>query len=204
MTGFGRLCGTWLAWLPLGMLAGCAVLPPAEDGKAAHGKPILECPPASCPPLACPPPPRHPAESLLVYGDRVGQMTAQELKSEYDGLVTALDPDGIRTLRMALVLMSPNTPFRDEGAALRLLQEWEKARPGPTPTAAVDGVDPEAALRAFVRVQRAVLQDRARSHANLDNCQAKQREDGKRADACQEKLEAIRNLEKTLLERDKR
>lgn len=170
----------WSACLLALLLAGCAdMLPPPQPSQ-----PQLVLPPAL--PSA--------ADDILELMDRFSRASPAELAREYDAL--AAIPEATRggnsLLRLSLLLSQPGLPFRDDAAALRVLQEWEKRQPAAEP-----------ALKAFVRWMRAMLGERARLAGALDDAGARLREERKRAEVCKEKLEAIKNMEKSLIERDK-
>ncbi len=133
-------------------------------------------------------------DDVLELMDRFSRASPAELVREYDALAAIPDQSrgGTAQLRLSLLLSQPGLPFRDDAAALRVLQEWEKRQPAAEP-----------ALKAFVRWMRAMLGERNRLAGNLDEAGARMREEKKRAEVCREKLEAIKNMEKSLIERDK-
>lgn len=193
------------ALLPMALLTACAELPvpsappeekpasemipaadkPARPNSAAQGRKMFT-----------------PVETLLAYQNHISRLSQADLNREYNAIPTAPDLDGTRELRFALLLSAPGAPFRDDRSARRLLQEWEKAQPAPVAS------DPQPAqsahLRDFVRWWGATLQEQIRLQSALDASQAKAQDESKRAGLCQDKLDAIRDMEKSLLERDKR
>lgn len=194
------------ALLPVALLAACAGQPVPMETPSGSGecettppcdKPVesLSHARAETGPLA--------AESLLAYRSRISRLTSADLSQEYDAIPTAPDTDGTRELRLVLLLSAPAAPFRDDRAALRLLQEWEKTQlelevwPD-TP------LGQSMPLRDLTHWLSLTLREHIRLQAALDASQAKVRDESKRTDLCQDKLDAIRNMEKSLLERDKR
>ncbi|MEW6677195.1 MAG: hypothetical protein AB1421_04680 [Pseudomonadota bacterium] len=100
--------------------------------------------------------------------------------------------DGPTSLRLALLLGQPGLPFRDDAAARKLVQDWLFREPTADP-----------GLLAFAHWYRAQLGERGRLAAGLEEAGMRAREEKKRADACKDKLEALKNMEKSLIERDK-
>jgi hypothetical protein len=141
------------------------------------------------------PVPPSAADEVMAWLDRIGGATPAELVREYDTLAALPEPDhgGAGQMRLALLLAQPGLPFRDDAAALRLLGEWEKRQAAADP-----------ALKGFVSWFRSILVERGRIAGQLEDSGARMREERKRAEACKEKLEAIKDMEKSLLEREKR
>ena len=176
------------SWSARLALAGLAVLLGGCVGM------MREPPPEIAAGLATPPPESAPVETWLVYLDRLTRMRAPELAAEHQRALAGLDGERAGALppRLAGLLAMPGAPFRDEATAERLLREWQGLRP-----------DVDAALRALVVWQLGQLAERIRLAGAVEEGLRKSREERRRAEACGEKLEAIRNMEKSLLERDK-
>lgn len=166
------------------LLTGCASQPA-----------MLPSPPATQPPPVAQPPLSSAADDVMELLGRLGGATPAELAREYDALAAIPEPNrgGTSLLRLALLLSQPGLSFRDDAAALRVLQEWERRQPAADP-----------AQKSFVHWQKGMLTERIRLAAALDEGSARLREERKRADACNDKLEAIKQMEKSLIERDKR
>lgn len=185
--GSGVLLPVALAALQLG---GCTFLP------AKVSVPEVLKPPEPAPQIQVVSPTLpSAADDVMELLDRVSRASPGELAREYDALAAIPDPDrgGSSMLRLALLLSQPGLPFRDDAAALRVLQEWEKRQPAADP-----------ALKAFVRWLRGMLTERNRLAGNLEEAGVRARDEKKRAEACKDKLEAIKDMERSLLERDKR
>ncbi len=176
---------SWLIGLAFTLLAGCETLIQRPDAPPAVE--VAKPPPP-------PPPAPKPVEELATYLERIGGASPGELAREYESL--AVLPEGQREpgilLRLGLLLSQPGLPFRDDAAALRVLMEWESRQAGADP-----------AVKAFVRWLRTQLGERTRLTAGLDETILRAREEKKRADVCKDKLEALKNMEKSLIERDK-
>lgn len=133
-------------------------------------------------------------DTLLTMLDRFSHASPGELLREYEALA-AQEPKSAADgqLRLALLLSQPGLPFRDDAAALRVLQAWEKRQTRPDPGVA-----------GFVRWLRAMLGEQLRVAGAMDETGIRLREERKRAEACRDKLEAIKSMERSLIERDKR
>lgn len=138
--------------------------------------------------------PPNPTDELLALLDRIGRASPGELLREYETLAAAPEPvrGGNGQLRLALLLSQPGLPFRDDAAALRVLQAWENGQ-----------VHADPALKTFVHWLRAMLGERAKLAGGLEEAGAKLRDEKKRSEVCKDKLEAIKNMERSLIERDK-
>lgn len=129
----------------------------------------------------------------LEWIDRAG---TGELAREYDGLGASHDGrrPGDTALRLALLLAQPEMPYHDDAAAVRVLQEWEASGQG----------NVDSAIREFARWLRHQLGERARLNAGLEDALLRARDEKKRAEACRDKLDALKTMEKSLIERDRR
>lgn len=165
------------------VLAGCAEVPPVL--------PLPEPKPAL--PILLPALPGA-ADDVLELLGRFGRASPVDLVREYESLAAIHDENrgGASLLSLSVLLSQPGLPFRDDAAALRVLQQWEKSQPAADP-----------ALKSFVHWLRAMLAERIRLAGSLEEAGSRLREERKRAEACKEKLEAIKNMERSLLERDK-
>jgi len=119
-------------------------------------------------------------EDVLRYHQRVKKMNVAELNREYEQISQqfAQSKSDSSRIQLALLLSMPNAAFRDETQALNLLKEWSKEN-----KVAASG------LRAFGGLFSSMLEE--------------MREKDKRADALQKKLDALKSMEKSLMQRDK-
>lgn len=133
-------------------------------------------------------------DELFALLDRFSRASPGELAREYESLAAMPEQKrgGDVRVRLALLLSQPGLPFRDDAAASRVLQEWESRQALAPP-----------ALKAFVHWLRAMLSERAKLAGGLEDAGARLREEKKRTDLCKDKLEAIKNMERSLIERDK-
>ena len=119
-------------------------------------------------------------DAMLRYHQRIKKMNPVELNKEYEQVNQAFTQkkSDLNRVQLSLLLSLPNASFRDDAMALNLLKEWLKeAKP------------PYSGLRAFGFFLTTLLED--------------MREKDKRADALQKKLDALKSMEKNLMQREK-
>ena len=119
-------------------------------------------------------------DTMLRYHQRIKKMNPVELNKEYEQVNQAFaqKKSDLSRVQLSLLLSLPNASFNDDAMALNLLKEWLKeAKP------------PYSGLRAFGFFLTTLLED--------------MREKDKRADALQKKLDALKSMEKNLMQREK-
>lgn len=143
-------------------------------------------------PLVVSSPPATPAE-LLAFQDKINRSAPADLIKQYNALnaLPAQSRNDGQVLELALLLSQPGFPLRNDTAALQLLQNREARLPNDA-----------SALAPFVHWLRASLQERVRLAASVDDTTNQLRDEKKRADACNDKLQAIRKMEDSLIERN--
>lgn len=167
--------------------AGCGSAP-----KSSQTQPVPP-PVAQTAPTPAPMPPPAPAVPLIVInssGDEISDVLAyhqwatQAGPGEFAKAVDQMKQAFAQTkspvyrVQLALLLSMPNSPLRDDELALSLLKDWLKeTRP------------PYSGLRAFASYLSGVIETN--------------RDKDKRVDALQKKLEAIKSMERSLIQRDK-
>ena len=120
-------------------------------------------------------------DQALAYYQHIRKLSPTELNREYEqvGQAFSQSKDDLARLQLAMLLGTPNSNFRDDGVALNLLKDWVKeAKP------------PYKGLRALGVIQITLIEDL--------------REKDKRVDTLQKKLDALKSMEKNLLDREKR
>ena len=131
------------------------------------------------------------AEIMRNY-DTLSKQPATEIAKEYSKALqdfSATRSDSNR-LRVAMLLALPDTPFHDTSTALNLLNDWPKD-------------ESDSALRGFARLLSVLLIQQQQSNNALNEMTQKIKEEQKRADALQEKIDAVKNMEKNLMDRNK-
>jgi hypothetical protein len=119
-------------------------------------------------------------DAMLRYHQRIKRLNQAELSKEYEQVNQAFGQtkSDLSRVQLSLLLSLPNASFSDDAMALSLLKEWLK-----------DAKPPYAGLRAFGFFLATLLED--------------MREKDKRADALQKKLDALKSMEKNLMQREK-
>ncbi len=114
---------------------------------------------------------------LIGYAQRVAAMTAEQQRREYSAgnQAFARDKDAMSRMRLALLLATPGASVHDAARAASLLEPL--AAPG-------DAANP---LRTLARLLYVQLSERASEH--------------KRANQMREQLEALKEVERTIMER---
>jgi hypothetical protein len=132
-------------------------------------------------------------ERLLEYHQRAMMLKGPELSREYERVRLEFERDGsdVQRLRLALMLSIPGTVFRDDSAAIGLLQPILKERR-----------QSESRLRPLAQLLQSYVLDLRRTEDALQAQSAKLREEQRRAEALQQKLEALLEMEMKMIERE--
>jgi len=119
-------------------------------------------------------------DAMLRYHQRIKRLNQAELNKEHEQVNQAFvqTKSDLSRVQLSLLFSLPNANFRDDAMALNLLKEWLK-----------EGKPPYSGLRAFGFFLTTLLED--------------MREKDKRADALQKKLDALKSMEKNLMQREK-
>lgn len=184
-----RTCSSLLAAAALVVLAGCS------SGPVRHGADVTTDGPATPPPIPAnaPVPPAHAAEApaqdaalrMLAYADRLRLMPAAELGLEVARLGEASSPAA--QLQLALAL-----------GQLRQLPEMVRAQ---ELLARVLGNDSAQALHPLARLLAARYGEQRRAEEQLDKQTQQVRELQRRLDQSNERLEALKAIERSLTSR---
>ena len=164
------------------LLAGCGVLKPVEvtETEAEQQAPpaaVTPDPVQASPPVAPSVAVRQisGAENLLTYFNQIRKLSGSDLAREHDSARQAFSTgrSEFSRVRLAMVVTLPNTPFYDETRALELLEPvWKNS---------------ESQLSGLAALLVSQIQERKRLDAN--------------AQALQQKLNALKSLERSLIER---
>ena len=160
-------------------LSACSIIP--------NQPPIAVLPPQ---PLAITP---SQLEVLMQYYDYIRKMPATELVKEHDKAKQNLILARSDTARaeLALLLVLPNTSFRDTGAALSLLNEWPKDAKLST------------SMRSFKHLLSALLAEQQRINSSVNELSQKLKEEQKHSEVLKNQIDDIKSMEKNLILRDK-
>lgn len=168
----------WLAILLSTMLVGCEA---------------TDTPRTSRPWLAAVNPTRSESDRLLDYYRQLTQLKSVELSREYESVRKGFEnrPSDSRRIQLSMLLSLPGTTFRDDTAALALLQGWTR-----------DKRSQDSALRPLAAMIQSYLQDLRRTDDALQTQLVKLRDEQRRAEALQQKLEALLEMEMKMIERE--
>lgn len=132
-------------------------------------------------------------EVLMQYYESIRKMSAPELVKEHDKAKQNLILTRSDTARaeLALLLILPNTSFRDTGAALNLLNEWSKEAKLST------------SMRSLKHLLSTLLAEQHRINSNVNELSQKLKEEQKHSEILKNQIDDIKNMEKNLILRDK-
>lgn len=132
-------------------------------------------------------------EVLMQYYESIRKMSAPELVKEHDKAKQNLILTRSDTARaeLALLLILPNTSFRDTGAALNLLNEWSKE------------AKLSASMRSLKHLLSTLLAEQQRINSNVNELSQKLKEEQKHSEILKNQIDDIKNMEKNLILRDK-
>lgn len=169
-----------------GLLAGCAHTP--SEPPAPPVAPV-ECPPpqpVTPPPMIAAP---TPLQELMRESAQWRTLPAAALLDSYEKARVQVQQSATEEnrLRMALLWLWPNTPFHDPASAYATLRDLSAGR-----------ASGDAELDAFAAAMLLVADE---GQHTADDLTQRLREQQKRADALQEKVDAIRNMERELMRR---
>ncbi|NOT17616.1 MAG: hypothetical protein HOP20_06060 [Sulfuriferula sp.] len=131
------------------------------------------------------------ADDLLNYYAAARKMSAGEMAKEHERARQQLAQNKTNSYRMRLVmlLMVPNTHFHDEVSAIALLNEVLR-----------DGKANSGSVSALANLLLTELGEQQRLQ---DDCNVRLKDEQKRGDALQIKVDAIKDMEKSMIRRDK-
>jgi hypothetical protein len=142
-------------------------------------------------------------EDLMQYYDSLRRQPPTELARVYDKVKQNFvqNKSDANRARLILLLILPNTPFRNMTSALSLLNEWPR------------NVEPVTGLQSFRNLLATLLVEQQRlsssvdesalklneSSLKLNELSIKLKEEQKRVETLQNQIEAIKSMEKNLI-----
>lgn len=135
---------------------------------------------------------RHADDELMIYAKRFGELSAENQKKEYAMVMQALNrnkKDTFNRLKAALIYSLPNSRLRDNTRALPLLADLQRDK------LAEDDVS------ALVSILKDYVEDRQKLEDSNNKLAQKIKDEQRRADELQQKLDALKNIDKTMIER---
>lgn len=159
--------------LAIGLAAGCGALKSREAGREAGWLTPGQALLVS------------EAESLLLYHEYLRKLSGADLNREQEQARRALarSNSDFSRVRLAMLLSLPTASFRDDGRSLGLLEPMLKE----------GAADNE--MRALAQLLYVLISERRRIEERLKDEQRK-------TEGLQQKLDALKSIEKSLLERD--
>ncbi|SEK55875.1 dihydrolipoamide acyltransferase [Nitrosovibrio tenuis] len=166
------------------LLTGCSTVPTLST--------LPENQPSPCPPSEVVV--SGQMDDMMQYYDSLRKQSSPELIKVYDRVKQNFgqNKSDANRIRLVLLLILPNTSFRDVPSALHLLNEWPR--------------DPKPAnnnhnnnLQSFRNLLAALLAEQQRLSNSMDESSHKLKEEQKRADTLQHQIDAIKSMEKNLI-----
>lgn len=132
-------------------------------------------------------------EVLMQYYEYIRKMPVTELVKEHEKAKQNLILARSDTARaeLALLLILPNTSFRDTGTALNLLNEFPKDAKLST------------SMRSFKHLLSALLAEHQRINGSVNELSQKLKEEQKHSEVLKNQIDDIKSMEKNLILRDK-
>lgn len=179
-----RILSTLILSLALGA---CTALPEKPAATACAKTP----PPLTLTPISLPTQNSRLTE-LMQYYEYLRKQQPAMLADEYKKAAQDFSQNGsdLSRVRVAILLALPGTPFRDVNGALSLLGNWpEDANVAPPP------------LDGFARLLSVLLTQEQQSTNAVNDLTQKLKEEKKRADTLQGQIDAVKSMEKKLIDR---
>lgn len=131
-------------------------------------------------------------EDLMQYYDALRKQPPAELAHVYDKVKQNFvqNKSDANRARLILLLILPNTTFRDTTSALYLLNEWPR------------DTKPATGLQSFRNLLAALLAEQQRLSNSVDELSLKLKEEQKRVETLQNQIEAIKSMERNLILRE--
>ena len=138
---------------------------------------------------------------LMNYAQRIRTLNAEELNLEFNTMsqTFARKKSDLNRMRLAILFSIPYATFRDDAAALNLLDEY----------LANSSVEDKSMLKNYAKSLFANIVEQKKQDERIQKLLQKVKDEQKRADALQQKneelqqkLNAIKSIEKNMIERD--
>lgn len=132
-------------------------------------------------------------DRLLQFHQRALALRGAELAREYDRTRLEFEKDAsdLNRMQLALMLSIPGAAFRDDAAAVGLLQPILR-----------DRSEPGSPLRPLASLLQSYVLELRRVDDALQGQAGRLREEQRRAEALQQKLEALLEMEMKMIERE--
>lgn len=132
-------------------------------------------------------------DDVLRYYASLKRRPIADLKAELDNARKEFANSGNEASRMklALLYLYPGSPVRSEEKGLQLLEPYTKS-----------DVNPQSPYRGIVMLVLNSLEESKKSDTNVQALTTKAAEEKKRADDLQRKLDALMDVERTMIQKD--
>ncbi len=128
-------------------------------------------------------------DDMMEFYDPIRKQSRAELSGVYDkaNLSFMRNKSDANRARLILLLILPNTSFRDVISAMHLLNEWPK--------------DSKSAnnLQSFRNLLASLLAEQQRLSHSIEELSQKLKDEQRRAETLQSQIDAIKSMEKNLL-----
>ena len=133
------------------------------------------------------------ATEVLAYYQRIKPLPADALAAEHAAASQTLakQKSDVSRLKLALLLLLPNTPFKDESRAAALAEDVLNSKTVDMPN-----------MKNLALLIVSVASEQKRQEERLQQLALKLKEEEKRAEAAQQKLDALKTIEKDLINRE--
>lgn len=159
---------------------------PVEKPKQVAGKTPVECTPEVIELVSG-------SDGLLQQLAAVRSKNSSQLKQEYEDAKRDFGANGgeAARLRLAALVLMPGTPFRNEAQAAQLLEPYTRT----------DGRS-RAAYRGVAQLLLNQLEQARRQDATAQAQATKLKEEQKRTEELQRKLDALKDVERAMIQKD--
>ena len=139
--------------------------------------------------------------NLMNYAQKIRTLSAEELTSEFNAMSQnfAKKKSDLNRIRLAILYSFPYSTFRDDTAALNLLDEY----------LATSSAEDKGLLKNYAKFLFANIVEQKKQDERIQKLLQKVKDEQKRADTLQQKndelqqkLNAIKSIEKNMIERD--
>jgi hypothetical protein len=156
------------------MLGGCAILPHTRSTAPSQQEVVLT----------------GQMDDMMEFYESLRKLSVSELSRVYDKVKQNFvqNKSDANRIRLVLLLIMPQTSFRDANSALYLLNEWPRRE-----------AKTFNHLLSFRNLLAAQLAEQQRLSSSIEELSQKLRDEQKRVETMQNQIDAIKSMEKNLL-----
>lgn len=170
----------------------CTLVPPAQKPAQQLPRPEAPKPEMTRPELPNVDQGVNDAEALVQYAAYLRRLSAADLNREHESMKqhVARAKTDLNRAQLALIYILPGLSLHDDAKALTILDPLVKEATSP-------------AVRNFAMLMSSMVGDNKRLDENVQNLNSKLKEEQKQSAELQQKLDALKSIEKSLSERDR-